>query len=193
MNEWQIYICEYLEKSTPITYLFYEKVDQRYNKYLIFSLIDIPGSELFIVYIFNFKLEPNGNSVKRKSKVWFRRRMQNFADEPRHVNLESSFLALKMVSATGARESSSQGNLLRESSIGLELSRLLRISLGVITADEFGISFGIWSTKGDVFSIHASVFLIRKENTVCYRLQRKRNYDGLSKFMMDRWIRMFSY
>lgn len=90
MNEWQIYICEYLEKSIPITYLFYEKVDQRYNKYPIFSLIDIPGSELFIVYIFNFKLEPNGNSVKRKSKVWFRRRMQNFADEPRHVNLESS-------------------------------------------------------------------------------------------------------
>lgn len=90
MNEWQIYICEYLEKSIPITYLFYEKVDQRYNKYPIFSLIDIPESELFIVYIFNFKLEPNGNSVKRKSKVWFRRRMQNFADEPRHVNLESS-------------------------------------------------------------------------------------------------------
>lgn len=66
-----------------------------------------------------------------------------------------------MVSASAARESSSQGNLLRESSIGLELSRLHRISLGVITADEFGISFGIWSTKGDVFSIHASVFLIR--------------------------------
>lgn len=63
-------------------------MDPRYNKYPIFSLI--PGSELFIA-IFNFKtMEPNGNSVKRKSKVWPRHRTQNFADEPRHVNLESS-------------------------------------------------------------------------------------------------------
>lgn len=62
MNEWQIYICEYLEKSTPITYLFYEKVDQRYNKYLIFSLIDIPN---YLSFIFSIS---NWNQMEIRSK-----------------------------------------------------------------------------------------------------------------------------
>lgn len=61
--------------------------------------------------------------------------------EPRHVNLESSFLALKICDCSGIFQP------LRESSIGLELSRLHRISLGVITADESGISFEIWSAN----------------------------------------------
>lgn len=61
-----------------------------------------------------------------------------------------------------ARKSSSQGNLLRESSIGLELSRLHRISLGVITADEFGISFGDMVDKRSTYLPYMqSVFLIR--------------------------------
>lgn len=133
-------------------------------------------------YLLPFSISKRWNEMEIRSegnqKSGFDVECKTSQTEPHHVNLESSFLALKICDCSGIFQP------LRESSIGLELSRLHRINLGVITADESGISFEIWSANWWrlIFSIYVTYLSFHLVNLI--RLHTIRNED--IQYVIDR-------